>query len=93
VHHVMMNVVMHDVMARHSTMVSALGLHGDCLGAIRGGFRVSRGLLGTCGGGLRGGSRLLSRTGGSFSARRGRGGLRGRSLSLLCGVLTGASRN
>jgi hypothetical protein len=91
VHHVVMNVVMHDVMASHATVVSALGLHGYCLGAIRGGFRVSRGLLGARGGSLRGGGRLLSRTGGGFSARRGRSGLRGRSLSLLRGILTGAS--
>lgn len=91
-HHVVMNHVM-DVMVNHATMMSTLGLHGDCIGAIRSGFRVSRGLLGARGGSLRSGGRLLSRAGGSFSARRGRSGLRGRSLSLLRGVLTGAPSN
>lgn len=84
-----MNDVM-DMMVNDVT-VSTLSLHGDCIGAIRSGFRVSRGLLGARGSSLRSGGRLLSRAGGSFSARRGRSGLRGRSLGLLRSVLTGAS--
>jgi hypothetical protein len=92
VHHVVMNDVV-DVMVNDATVMSTLGLHRDRIGAIRSGFRVSRGLLGARGGSLRSGGRLLSRVGGSFSARRGRGSLRGRSLSFLRGVLTGASSN
>jgi hypothetical protein len=68
VHHMMMHV-----------MLTAFGLHGDRLCAIRSGLRISRG------------GRLLRRVGGSFSARRRGSGLRGRGLRLLRGVLSRAS--
>jgi hypothetical protein len=92
VHHVVMNDVV-DMMMNDATVMPALGLHRDRIGAIRSSFRVSGGLLGARGGSLRSGGRLLSRAGGSFSARCGRGGLRGRSLRLLRGVLASASGN
>jgi hypothetical protein len=80
VHHMMMHV-----------MLTAFGLHGDRLCAIRSGLRISRGLLGARSSRLRGGSRLLRRVGGSFSTRRRGSGLRGRGLRLLRGVLSRAS--
>ena len=84
-----MNMVHHMMM--HRVMLTAFGLHGDRLCAIRSGLRISRGLLGARGSRLRGGGRLLRRVGGSFSARRRGSGLRGRRLSLLRGILPSAS--
>ena len=88
-HHVVMNMV-HGVMTRRA-MATAFGLHGDRLSAIRSSLGVRRGLLGARGGSLRRSGRLLCRVGGSFSARRRTGGLRGSRLGLLRSVLTGAS--
>jgi hypothetical protein len=82
--------MMHGVMMHTTT--TTFGLHGNRLGAIRSGLRISSGLLGTRRGSLRCGSRLLRRVGRGFSALRRGGGLRGRSLGLLRGVLPGASR-
>jgi hypothetical protein len=81
--------MMHDVMVRH--VMTTFGLHGDRLSAIRSGLGISRGLLSTRRGSLRRSGRLLARAGRSFSALRRGGGLRGRCLGLLRGVLSGAS--
>jgi hypothetical protein len=81
--------VMHDVMVHH--VMATLSLHRDRFSAIRSSLRISRGLLGARRSSLRGGGRLLRRVGRSFSARRRGGSLRGRRLSLLRGVLPGAS--
>jgi hypothetical protein len=88
VHHVMVNMVHHVMMHR---MATTFGLHCDRLSAISGGLCVSSGLLGTSRCGLGGGGRLLGGIGRSFSALRRGGSLLGRRLSLLSGVLTGAS--